>query len=63
MTMGELGALLERNDHRSCLVISRRGDGADLDDDGGALLGVVSITEVDVAAIKGQLDRPVLCVT
>jgi CBS domain-containing protein len=61
MTMGELGALLERNDHRSCPVISKKGgrDGADLDDDGGALLGVVSITEVDVAAIKGQLDRPV----
>ena len=61
MTMGELGALLERNDHRSCPVISRKGgrDGADSDDDGGALLGVVSITEVDVAAIKGQLDRPV----
>ena len=61
MTMGELGALLERNDHRSCPVISKKGgrDGADSDDDGGALLGVVSITEVDVAAIKGQLDRPV----
>ena len=61
MTMGELGDLLERNDHRSCPVISKKGgrDGADLDDDGGALLGVVSITEVDVAAIKGQLDRPV----
>ena len=50
MTMGALGDLLERTDHRSCPVISREG---------GALLGVVSITEVDVAAIKGQLDRPV----
>ena len=61
MTMGELGDLLERNDHRSCPVISRAGgrDGADAADAGGALLGVVSITEVDVAAIKGQLDRPV----
>ena len=36
MTMGELGALLERNDHRSCPVISKKGgrDGTDLDDDG-----------------------------
>jgi tRNA nucleotidyltransferase (CCA-adding enzyme) len=61
MTMGELGDLLERNDHRSCPVISRRGgrDGTDASDAGGTLLGVVSITEVDVAAIKGQLDRPV----
>ena len=61
MTMGELGDLLERNDHRSCPVISRRGgrDGTDSSDAGGTLLGVVSITEVDVAAIKGQLDRPV----
>jgi tRNA nucleotidyltransferase (CCA-adding enzyme) len=50
MTMGEVGGLLEReHGHRSCPVIS----------DDGVLVGVVSITEVDVAAIKGQLDRPV----
>ena len=61
MTMGEVGELLERNDHRSCPVISKEGgkDGTDVSDSGGVLLGVVSITEVDVAAIKGQLDRPV----
>lgn len=61
MTMGDLGALLERYDHRSCPVISQPGgkDGSDAEDNGGILLGVVSITEVDVASIKGQLDRPV----
>ena len=61
MTMGALGELLDKNDHRSCPVISKEGgkDGTEVEDAGGILLGVVSITEVDVAAIKGQLDRPV----
>ena len=49
ITMAELGEILEKHDHRSCPVISHDG----------RLMGVVSVTEVDVAAIKGQLDRPV----
>ena len=49
VTMAALGDILEKHDHRSCPVIS----------EDGRLMGVVSITEVDVAAIKGQLDRPV----
>ena len=49
ITMAEVGEILETHDYRSCPVISHDG----------RLMGVVSITEVDVAAIKGQLDRPV----
>ena len=48
-TMGEVGDLLERERLRACPVIG----------DEGRLMGVVSVTEVDVATIKGQLDRPV----
>ena len=50
MTMAEVGEFLERSGHRACPVISTES---------GVLMGVVSVTEVDVATIKGQLDRPV----
>ena len=49
MTMAEVGEFLDVHDHRACPVISGEG----------ILVGVVSVTEVDVATIKGQLDRPV----
>lgn len=48
-TMAEVGETLEKRQLRACPVISKDG----------RLMGVVSVTEVDVAAIKGQLDRPV----
>jgi len=41
--------MLEKWQFRSCPVISKDG----------ILMGVVSVSEIDVAAIKGQLDRPV----
>ena len=49
MTMAEVGEFLDVHDHRACPVMSGEG----------ILMGVVSVTEVDVATIKGQLDRPV----